>query len=307
MHQINFVNELRSAWFMLDAPVEGGMVRKSISHEIHAVRHGDRFGVLLPAEAHHGLRFQRGSLRLEGLKLLNVGDVLLLSSANGAHERALSWLVAEIIQAALDGQRWNFDAVKAHIREWADLLKGTRSGEATGLAGEILVMRHLASIHGPSAWKWWQGIHGSVRDIVFDRDDVGLGKAWEVKTTVARGGWKVTINGLHQVSASDAVSFVCVRLESVKSGGFTLADLLKDVPSEVLPANLLEDLKASGEYDAEQWKLIEAARFQVDEDFPRIGPDSFTNGSPPERVLGISYTVDLGGIPCSEIDISAPR
>ena len=168
-------------------------------------------------------------------------------------------------------------------------------------------MRHLASIHGPSAWKWWQGIHGSVRDIVFDRDDVSLGKAWEVKTTVARAGWKVTINGLHQVSASDAVSFVCVRLESVKSGGFTLADLLKDVPSEVLPANLLEDLKASGEYDSEQWKLIEAARFQVDEDFPRIGPDSFTNGSPPERVLGISYTVDLGGIPCSEIDISAPR
>jgi hypothetical protein len=307
MSQIDFVNELRTAWFMLDAPADGGMIRKPVSSGIHAVRYGDRFGVLLPAEAHHGLRFQRGSLRLESLRVLDIGDVLAVSSANSCHERALSWLVAEITQAALHGQRWTFDAVKAHIREWADLLKATRSGEATGLAGEILVMRYLASIYGKPAWKWWQGIHGSVRDIVFDRDDGDLGKAWEVKTTVARAGWKVTVNGLHQVSATDALSFVCVRLESVKSGGFTLADLLKDVPSEVLPANFLEDLRASGEYDSEQWKLIEAARFQVNESFPRIGPDSFASGSPPDRVLGISYTVDLGGLPCSEVDIPVPR
>ncbi len=307
MNGTDLAKTLRAAWFNLEPPVDGSILKRPISNGIYVVRQGDRFGVLLPADANQGGKVQRGSLRLEALRLTDLGNVLMISSANSAHERALSWLVAEIVEVAELGHHWSFDVVKAYIKEWADLLRGTRSGEATGLAGEILVMRHLVSIHGPDAWKWWQGIHGSVNDVMFDRDDVGLGSAWEVKTTVARAGWKVTVNGIHQVSVDAELSFVCVRLESVKSGGFTLADLLKDVPNDVLPANLIEDLKASGEYDGEQWKFIEAARFTVDESFPRIGPDSFKNDSPPERILGISYTVDLGGIPCTQMEIQIPK
>jgi hypothetical protein len=307
MSGIDLARELRKAWFNLDPPVDGTIVASGFSNGIYVVRQGDRFGVLLPADSGPGGKVQRGSLRLEVLRLMNLGNVLMISSANSAHGRALSWLVAEIIESAEASHRWGFEVVKACIREWADLLRGTRSGEATGLAGEILVMRHLVSIYGPDAWKWWQGIHGSVNDVMFDRDDAELGKAWEVKTTLARAGWKVTVNGIHQVSVNAGLSFACVRLESVKNGGFTLADLLKDVPSNVLPPTLIEELKASGEYDGEQWKFVEAARFTVDENFPRIGPDSFKNDSPPERILGISYTVDLGGNPCTQIEIQSPK
>jgi len=46
----------------------------------------------------------------------------------------------------------------------------------------------------------------------------------------------------------------------------------------------------------EKYKVLEKRKYEVDQKFPQITPASFKGGKIPDKIIQITYTVDLDGL-----------
>lgn len=129
--------------------------------------------------------------------------------------------------------------------------------------------------------------------------------SYEVKSTVARYGSKITINSQYQLKAKYLLFY---RFEP-DVHGISIQDMVTKLvelgveKSEIERA--LEKLKypLGSEVRRKSYRLLEVKKYEVDESFPKIVPESFKDEQLPKHISGLVYTLDLDGLNGAVIDL----
>jgi len=145
----------------------------------------------------------------------------------------------------------------------------------------------------------WVGPFGGSID--FNCND-GL---YEVKSTVARYGSQITVNSQYQLKANYLLFY---RFEPA-ANGISIQDMvIKLIEADVEESEIeraLGKLKytVGSEVRAKSYRLLEVKRYEIDENFPKIVPESFIDGQLPQHISGLVYKLDLDGLNGEIIDL----
>jgi hypothetical protein len=184
------------------------------------------------------------------------------------------------------------------LSRWRQLLEAgrepLRESGLVGIYGELWVLRQMVAEDPLRRIDHWVGPDRAVHD--FRRGNAAV----EVKTSTARSGRVVEIHGVEQLALPPAGCLWLVYLRLGESSiGTTLRQLIDEIEElGVDPATfeqLLSRTGISGDSDTRPYEVREELRFRVDDDFPRVVPDSFTGDRVPEGVLNLNYQLDLSG------------
>lgn len=146
----------------------------------------------------------------------------------------------------------------------------------------------------------WLATSAGVRDI---ESDTGT---YEVKSTIRRTGYDVTINSVYQLDNKKDFWLLFFRMEESKDSGISINDMYNLLLSHGYDKEKLDkELKKQGiNRDNHicniKYKVIERVKYLVDNAFPKIVDSSFVDGHRPKGIDKITYTVDLSvvnGIP----------
>jgi hypothetical protein len=128
--------------------------------------------------------------------------------------------------------------------------------------------------------------------------------SYEVKSTVNRYGSQITINSQYQLKANYLLFY---RFEPDEFG-ISIQDMVTKLvklgveESEIERA--LEKLKYSigSEVRTKSYRLQEVMKYEIDENFPKIVPESFIDGQLPNHISGLVYKINLDGLNGEVID-----
>lgn len=263
-------------------------------------REGDRFGVAV--ECSEPLEISEG---FAGSKLRTVERVVA-----GKHQRFLR------LESSIEWLRNEFGLICEHMisvesgiavrqalladplvwwQRWRHLL-GNALVDKHGydVLAEMLALEVLVT---KGATYEWSGPFGGVVDIKTPATD------YEVKSTISRYGAVINISGQFQLAASSGkpLELVHFRFEPVNNG--LSIDLICDrlialgVDAAMLEGALQRlGMEAGCSARKEEYNLLEARSYTVDDSFPRITPASFIGGVLPKGVVQFEYRVDLSGL-----------
>lgn len=211
---------------------------------------------------------------------------------------------AAVIQRIAASAEEPADAVKNILASWKNFLvppsgpPGVDKIAAT--LGELLVVKDAVANSGLIDIGFWSGPFGQRHDLR------GGTTAMEVKTTRAHTGYRVTINGEDQLVPPDQGQLYLhfVRLESVYGGQLRLTAVVDELlDAGVSAEQLFRALTASGvaavdlpATDRTTFDVLERITLPVDDQTPRIVPDSFVGGRRPPGVVGITYVIDISQV-----------
>ena len=131
--------------------------------------------------------------------------------------------------------------------------------------------------------------------------------SYEVKSTIKKSDLCVTISSQHQLFSEKDLFLAFVRLEK-SNEGISINDMEKKLieigyDKDVLAKQLFDSgfVKGSRARD-EKYKVLEIRKYTVNDEFPKITKDSFTDGKFPESITKLIYTIDLANIPYETFD-----
>lgn len=191
------------------------------------------------------------------------------------------------------------------LSQWRELFEreqGVLPDKTTliGVFGELCILRELLNSN-PTAIKLWAGPTGGRYD--FYSGSIAL----EVKSSIQRHRRIVVIHGHDQLEApTGGQLYVAVqKLEEVPYAGESLEDLVNNLIQmgcdRVKLWTMLANLQLSPDVVRScteiRFKMLERRIYLVDNRFPRITSASFEGGMLPERVLAITYEIDLSSEP----------
>ncbi len=170
----------------------------------------------------------------------------------------------------------------------------------TAAVGELLVLRDVARIDHTGVLSVWVGPRGG-------RHDLRRGaSAVEVKTTRSHTSLAVTIHGEDQLLAPEGATLHLhlIRLEEVAGLGVCINDLVDELVDLGVPTVELFDALDDAGIPPASFAAVAAIRFDVrerltftvDDDMPRIVPQSFVGGQRPQGVVDVTYRIDLDHI-----------
>lgn len=176
----------------------------------------------------------------------------------------------------------------------------TREKAVHSVLGEMMVYNYLLETVDQVTWS---GPNGSSIDIE------GITEDYEVKSTINRYKSYVEINSQYQLSKNDKeISLFFCRFEETEQG-ITIEDMVGNLVSKRVPEHELEEkLQKLGLYKGslvrnKSYRLLEAFRYTIDDNFPKIVNESFINGYLPENIIKVTYTVDLSGLENEKVDL----
>lgn len=213
--------------------------------------------------------------------------------------------VADMVQLE---QRGLVEAITSVLDRYHEILSGLgwlSREEETGLFGELLVLELLTDTIGfEAAVAAWRGPLSEEHDFDLRRYDV------EVKTTISERR-RHRIATMTQLVPRPNRRLVVASIQITEAGtsGQTLGDLVTAILdraslSESIPRfdELLReagcDRDEIGKYSNRFALRSRPANFNVDGNFPAVNPSRLVAaGISLERIDGVSYTVDLTGLP----------
>lgn len=184
-------------------------------------------------------------------------------------------------------------------KKWRDLL-GNKIGDRKpySVIAEMLILNYLYKNNKKVEWA---AVNSGSNDIESDSE------SYEVKSTIARYGYDIKISGQHQFHTSKKLFLFFCRVEESPTG-YSINDIEKVLIKNGYDANKIEQEISSQGFELgssireRKYKIHEAARYLIDDSFPKITKDSFPNGHIPNGVKHISYTIDLTGLNREEIN-----
>ena len=162
------------------------------------------------------------------------------------------------------------------------------------ILGELIVVeQQLLAGKNPV----WAGIDHATNDVEMDDSSI------EVKSTVTRYGYEVTISSLYQMHPSEGKSLSLAFLRFEKSVlGRSIDDVANSLKTHGYDAIALERaLTKAGLEEGrvarnQKYKILEWKLYPVDKTFPSVTESSFKNGRLPPNIVRFTYTVDLSGV-----------
>lgn len=215
-------------------------------------------------------------------------------------ERVFSEVVDELLSRVSEGVN-ALEAAASTLSDFQELLiprpdKAVAFETIIGLAGELVFLSSLLDIN-PETINCWRGP-------LKERHDFRKGSvAFEVKTSSRSGNQEVVISAVDQLLQPINGSLMLVHqvLEEVNHGSINISNLAAEVARKAADPKLFADLLEKAgctDPDSTAWNKYSFNNenqeiYRVGNDFPRIIPESFQEGSLPRGVLGVSYSIDL--------------
>lgn len=228
-------------------------------------------------------------------------------------QELFSILVNEILDLLKKDSSKPDQTCRQVLDRWRELLEREPSGllgieKLVGLFGELWFLREMVK-RNPNAVRYWTGPRGS-------RHDFSVGTlAIEVKSTLSRRGRFVEIHGHEQLEPPEhgELYLTILKLEQVPALGESLPELVESIVQQGGDRYTLLNLMAQvdvglltlDEYKDIRFRLNENRIYEVKDDFPRITPNSFLDGTLPNGVIKLTYQIDLSTEPPIPLDSSA--
>lgn len=223
-------------------------------------------------------------------------DLLLLTCNDMELRNEFATICSQFVDPGTDGElrRKLIADPESWWSNWKFLLGNISSTQSSyPVLGELTVFERLLK-DGKSAV--WTGVDSAVHDIELPDS------RYEVKSTISRYGYEVTISSIHQMNAEGApLALVFCRFERSLLGR-SVDDVVQNLVSLGCSQKKLEnDLSKLGLEKGctarkEKYKLLEMKIYPIDDSFPAITYDSFVGGTLPKSVVKFTYTVDLSGV-----------
>jgi hypothetical protein len=194
---------------------------------------------------------------------------------------------------------------RRELARWRELIDreaaSVLSTEAlVGLFGELWHLRELIRRDLGAGGIW-------VGPLSQPHDFAAPGASLEVKTTLSRDRWIFQIHGIDQLSPPPGGTLYLAAMQvSVQAEGGEAVPELIDVLRELgADMNLLltrlrsagYDTRDAEHYQSQHFHLSGYRMYRVDASFPKIVRSSFMDGQLPDRVMALSYEIDLSGAP----------
>jgi hypothetical protein len=203
-------------------------------------------------------------------------------------------------------------AVSATLDRWRNLFEAERGAllgpaQLAGIMAELSVLDELVRSHGPRALYAWQGPKGNRHDFVFADCSI------EVKATTNHNNMVVAIHGGRQLAAADQGDLYlrALQLERTPNGTSVPAKVKELIDLGVSRLELLTSLGGahysdadSSAYEGVKFSTLSESSYLIDASFPRITADTLIPSGTIERLSNISYSIDLGHVQETDLDLS---
>lgn len=180
-------------------------------------------------------------------------------------------------------------------KNWKNMLGNISSDRAPyDILGELMVLeQQLLAGKDPL----WAGVNRATNDI--EMHDASI----EVKSTIVRYGYEVTISSLYQLRPSGSKPLFLAFLRFEKSAlGRSVDDVAKSLELHGYDIIALEraltrlGLEEGRVARNQRYKVLEWKLYPVNESFPAVTESSFKNDRLPQNIVRFTYTVDLSGL-----------
>lgn len=259
------------------------------------------YGVAIPYEGEEEINesFSNAKIRSTTIQFKegNAKKALVLTSEATDIKAPFATLCEALVDPGENGERRIVieNSPVLWWKEWKELLGNKNIDERIyDVLGELCVLKYLIS-KGEDAE--WNGPDGASYDIETDMRFV------EVKSSINRDRREVTISSQFQLFPKEKhLDLILCRFEPVVFSGLSIDSIMDEF--EIMGYNTyllnskLEKLGFEQGMSARKknFKLHEMLQYRVDDNFPRITPESFVNGVMPAGIIKITYTADLSGL-----------
>ena len=262
-------------------------------------------GVAVPIEKYRPFseRFAHAQIMTEpGVQINGVTyDVLMLICTNMKLRNEFATICSQFVEPGVNGnlRKQLVESPEKWWNQWRSLLGNSISNsEPYPTLGELTMLEKQLKL-GKNVR--WTGVEKATHDL--ELDDCSI----EVKSTTERYGYEVTISSIYQlVPAGKPLYLAFFRFEK-SSLGRSIEEIAESLKQLGYSASDLEKALASAGLDKGctarniRYKVIEAKQYSVDANFPAVTEKSFKNDKLPEFITKFTYTVDLAGLPGSQI------
>lgn len=185
-------------------------------------------------------------------------------------------------------------------KEWKELLGNKNIDERIyDVLGELCVLKYAIECGEEPEWN---GPNRASYDIETESRFI------EVKSTVNKDKRQVTISSEYQLFPKEKPLnlVLCVFEPTVKTGISIDSVLteLQDIGFNINPINDKLDMmgfEAGMSSRKKQFILFEMLLYTIDENFPRITPESFIGGVIPRGIVKVTYTADISDLPATSL------
>lgn len=228
-------------------------------------------------------------------------DVLMLTCSDMNLRNEFALICSQFAEPGNNGKERDFliNNPEEWWKRWKTLLGNVTSNTETySLIGELTALEYLMKNNIPARWS---GVEKGTHDI--ETPD----NSYEVKSTIARYGYEVTISSIYQMKKSgETLDLIFCRFE--QSGlGRSLDDLIDSLVKLGVSENDIEKHMQARSLEKGctarniKYKLLEMKSYPVNDDFPVITEHSFKGDKLPPNILKFKYTVDLSGLSCTNL------
>lgn len=194
-------------------------------------------------------------------------------------------------------------AARERFDRWRLMMSNRKSlklsqSALVGLFGELTTLETLVSAANIPSTNAWVGPERAIHDFVSGEFAI------EVKSTISRNEVLIEIHGALQLDDSSVDCLWLAVHQLQKSGvGLTIDELLEEIVAlGVDRVALYEKCSHMGyewteadKYLNDRFIVSNTEWYVVNQDFPKITPNSFGSGDLPPGVTRLRYTVDLTG------------
>lgn len=257
-------------------------------------------GVAVPTENYTPFTEHFSNVKLWTAENVSIDDneynLLMLTCSEMDLRNEFAIICSQFIQPGVNGtDRENIvSSPDTWWRRWKNLL-GNMNGdkEPYPVLGELIALEYLLK-NGETPT--WSGAEQATHDLETNTD------SYEVKSTIMRYNYEVTINSIYQMDKTGrSLKLLFFRFEK-SNLGTSIDEIVNRIISMGYPEEKIE--KALKNHQLEKgcvartlkYKVLESKQYNVDENFPAITMSSFKNDMLPKHITRITYTVDLSGV-----------
>jgi hypothetical protein len=238
--------------------------------------------------------------------------LLVLSSSDESLRNEFAGICALFLDIQPDGTKRE-ELMKNPIKWWKDWknLIGNKSVEKNvhGVVGELVILYYLkkSGMKNINAENW-TGPEGKSIDIRTET------KNYEVKSSLIKYNNIVTISGQYQLNYDNNLSLMVVKLEdpgveTLGSDIVSIESLIRSlkglgVDQSVLNAKVSKlGIKENSLDRKKQFRVLKVIEYPVKDDFPLIDINRLDGLENKDRILQITYKVELSGLENKEISV----
>lgn len=278
---------------------------KDTSFPAWTIKLDESYGVAIPYSNHEEVNETFANARIRSSYVsVDSGErkrVLLLSTNSSSIMNPFSSFCEAFINPGEDGmiRKAIEDSPIDWWRDWKELL-GNKNIDARiyDTLGELCALKYAVQNNEEPCWN---GPDGSSYDIETAE------RFLEVKSSVVRNKRQITISSQFQLYPHKPLYIVFCLFESTVLSGISIDSVLSDFERMGYNTELLNSKLETKGFEKgmssrrKTFVLHEMLLYKVDPSFPKITPSSFANGTLPDGIVDVSYTVDLSGLPCEPI------